>query len=96
MHYLFIVMGKQVLPKKSTVLSASEIGQFVFCSCAWQLRRMGFEPESPFLKPGKDAHVALGEQIENLERTMKISRWYAVIGVMVLCVALLLFLFGVI
>jgi hypothetical protein len=84
MHYLFIVMGKQVLPKKSTVLSAS------------QLRRMGFEPESPFLKPGKDAHVALGEQIENLERTMKISRWYAVIGVMVLCVALLLFLFGVI
>ncbi len=89
-------MGKQIVQKTSDVLSASEIGQFVFCSCAWYLRRLGYEPESRFLEPGKYAHVALGEQIENLERTMRISRWCTGIGVFVLSVALLLFLLGVI
>jgi hypothetical protein len=57
---------------------------------------MGYEPESPFLEPGKRAHVALGQQIDNLDRTMRISRWCAVIGLMVMCIALLLFVFGVI
>jgi hypothetical protein len=89
-------MGKQKFGKRTDVLSASEIGQYVFCPCAWQLRRQGYEPESPFLEPGKHAHVALGEQIDSLERTMRISRWCALIGVVVLCVALLLFFYGVI
>jgi hypothetical protein len=95
MYYYENTMGKRESPKKSDVLSASEIGQYVFCSCAWQLRRLGYEPESPFLEPGKDAHVALGEQMERFERTLRISRWCALIGVAVLCGALLLFFFGV-
>lgn len=89
-------MGKRVLPKKSNVVSASEIGQYVYCSYAWQLRRMGYEPESPYLEQGKQAHVALGEQINSLERTMQVSRWFAVVGVIVLGIALLWFVFGVI
>jgi hypothetical protein len=95
MYYYLFVMGKRVQPKTSDVLSASEIGQFIFCSCAWQLRRLGYEPESVFLEPGKQAHVALGERLESLERTMRIARWCAGIGVMVLLVALLIFLLGV-
>jgi hypothetical protein len=89
-------MGKRVLPKKSKVVSASEIGQYVYCSYAWQLRRMGYEPESPSLESGKQAHVALGEQIDSLERTMRVSRWLAVVGVIVLGIAFLWFVFGVI
>jgi hypothetical protein len=89
-------MGKRVASKRSDVLSASEIGQYVFCSCAWQLRRLGYEPESPYLETGKHAHIALGEQIESLERTVRISRWSAGIGILVLSVALLLFFLGVI
>jgi hypothetical protein len=90
------MMGKQSPRKKTDVLSASEIGQYIYCSCAWQLRRMGYEPESPFLEPGKQAHVALGETIDSLERKIQYSRWCALIGVVVLCLALLFFLFGVI
>jgi hypothetical protein len=82
--------------KNSDVLSASEIGQYVFCSCAWQLRRLGYEPESPFLEPGKQAHVALGERMDCLERKIRYSRWCAIVGLIVLCAALVLFLFGVI
>ena len=89
-------MGTQRVPKRSDVLSASEIGQYVFCSCAWQLRRMGYEPESPFLEPGKQAHIALGETIDGLERKIQYSRWCAVIGLIILGLALLFFFFGVI
>ena len=96
MYYFHIMMGTRLTPKKSDVLSASEIGQYVFCSCSWQLRRMGYEPESPFLEPGKQAHVALGETIDGLEQKIRYSRWCTVIGFIVLCVALLFFLFGVI
>jgi hypothetical protein len=95
MYSFRTMMGKRIVARKSDVLSASEIGQFVFCSCAWQLRRMGYEPESPFLGPGKQAHVALGETMDGLERKIRFSRWCAMIGVVVLCVVLLFFLLEV-
>jgi len=89
-------MGKQAIPRTTDVLSASEISQYVFCSCAWQLRRLGYEPESPSLETGKHAHVALGEQIESLERIARISRWCAGIGILILSVTVLFFFMGVI
>lgn len=89
-------MGKQRRLKKSDVLSASEIGQYVFCSCAWQLRCLGYEPKSPFLEPGKQAHVALGERLDGLAVRSRYAQWFALIGAVVLGVALLFFLFGVI
>jgi CRISPR/Cas system-associated exonuclease Cas4 (RecB family) len=89
-------MGKRSLVKKTDVLSASEIGQYMYCSCAWQLQRCGYEPESPFLESGKQVHVALGNTIDGFEAKMLYSRWYALLGFVVLCVAFLLVLFGVI
>jgi hypothetical protein len=88
-------MGTRSSRGNSDVLSASEIGQYLFCSCAWKLRRCGYEPESPFLEPGKTAHVALGNRIDGLETRLRYARWYAVIGVAVLLVAFLVLLFGV-
>jgi hypothetical protein len=96
MYYHWYMVGKRAMPKTSDILSASEIGQYVFCSCAWQLRRLGYEPESPFLETGKYAHVALGEQIESLKRITRISRWCAGIGILILSVTMLLFFIGVI
>lgn len=89
-------MEKRISPKNSQVLTASEIGQYAYCSYAWMLRRLGYEPESLSLEPGRQAHVSLGEQIDSLERTMRLSRWCAVLGVIVLSIALLLFVVGVI
>lgn len=89
-------MGKRSKSIANDVLSASEIGQYIYCLYAWQLRRMGYEPESPFLEQGTQAHVALGDQLDNLEDRLRFSRWYMVIGFILLCVSLLLLLFGVI
>jgi hypothetical protein len=89
-------MGKRSLVKKTDVLSASEIGQYIYCSCAWQLQRCGYEPESPFLEVGKQVHVAMGDKIDGLEGKMRYSRLLVFLGFVVLCVAFLLVLFGVI
>ena len=90
------VMGKQKVLKKSDVLSASEIGQYHYCSCAWMLHRCGCEPESPSLETGKQAHILLGDTIDGFERKIRVARWTAVLGVLVLCTAFLLFLLEVI
>lgn len=89
-------MGKRSLLKKTDVLSASEIGQYIYCSCAWQLHRCGYEAESPFLESGKQVHVAMGNKIDGLEGKMRYSRLLVLLGFVALCVAFLLVLFGVI
>ncbi len=89
-------MGKRPLLKKTDVLSASEIGQYIYCSCAWQLHRCGYEPESPFLESGKQVHIAMGNKIDGLEGKMRYSRLLVLLGFLVLCAAFLLVLFGVI
>ena len=83
-------MGKRILLKKSDVLSASEIGQYRYCSYAWWLQRCGYEPESPSLESGKHVHVTLGTTIDRLEVKLRYSRWYALLGSVALCVAFLL------
>jgi hypothetical protein len=89
-------MGKRILLKKTDVLSASEIAQYRYCSYAWFLQRCGYEPESPFLESGKNVHVALGNTIDRFEVKLRYSRWYALVGSVVLCIAFLLVFFEVI
>jgi len=91
-----MTMGKRTKSSATDVLSASEIGQYLYCSRAWQLHRMGYKPESPFLEPGKQAHVALGNQLDSLETRLRSSRWYAAIGLALLFLSILLLLFEVV
>lgn len=89
-------MGKQKVLKKSDILSASEIGQYYYCSCAWMLQRYGYEPESLSLETGKQAHVSLGDTIDDFKIKMRFARWAVVIGVLLLCTAILLLFLEVI
>ena len=90
------MMGTRPGLKKTKVLSASEIGQYVYCSQAWFLRRCGCIPESPFLEAGKQAHVALGQRLDRFEGTIRYARWLLVVGGAALLLAFLLFFFEVI
>jgi len=89
-------MGKTKILKKTDVLSASEIGQYYYCSCAWMLQRCGYEPESKYLESGKQIHVALGDTIDGFETKIHYARWYTILGFLVLCVAVFLFFIEVI
>ncbi len=89
-------MGKRKVLKKTDVLSASEIGQYHYCSCAWMLQRCGYEPESPSLEAGKHFHVALGDTMDDFEIKIRYARRVAILGLLVLCVAVFLFIIEVI
>jgi ATP/ADP translocase len=81
---------------KNTVISASEIGQYYYCSIAWHLQRKGFKPESELLEKGQKKHDELGRLINRTEKKMVKSRILAVMGYIILFFSILIFIFEVI
>lgn len=56
------------------IITASEIGEFVYCTKAWQLKRDGAEADSPALAEGAAFHTQHGAgvaQSARLQRTAK-------------------------
>jgi hypothetical protein len=89
-------MGKTKTVNKTDVLTASEIGQYSYCSCAWMLQRQGYKPESPALDIGKQFHITLGETIDGFERKKNLARWIILCGFFLICIAICLFFIEVI
>ncbi len=80
---------------RNSVISASEIGQYCYCSIAWYLQKQGFKPDSGLLEIGQKKHDELGQLINNTEKKMVNSRLFALIGYIVLFVSILLLIFEV-
>jgi len=87
---------KQIRFKGSEIISASEIGQYFYCPVAWYLQKCGYEPDSPFLKMGKEKHAKLGKILNRTQMNTKRSRVFAIAGYLILIVAVLVILYGVI
>ena len=56
--------GLSISYKKSDIISASDIGQFQYCSVSWYLKKCGYKSESPKLKIGSKKHSKIGEMID--------------------------------
>jgi len=80
---------------RNSVISASEIGQYCYCSIAWYLQKQGFKPDSELLETGQKKHDELGQLIYNAERKMVKSRILELIGYIVLFFSILLLIFEV-
>ena len=87
---------KQTLLKKSEIITASEIGQYHYCSMAWYLQKCGYEPKSPLLDVGIKKHAKLGEIIDDTQINIKKSRVLASVGYLMLMAAVLIIIFEVI
>jgi len=87
---------KQRNLSKSDIISASEIGQYHYCSIAWHLQKSGYEPKSVLLEEGIKKHIQLGNIIDETEINIKKSRVFALIGYILLVIAIFIFLFEVI
>lgn len=74
---------------KSDVISASEIGQYIYCSAAWYLKRLGYEPKSPNLKEGFEKHKKIGCIIDNIDHKQKKSKIIAFAGYIIIFFILL-------
>jgi glucose-6-phosphate dehydrogenase assembly protein OpcA len=79
-------------PTQEPVLKASEIGQFAYCSVAWQLVRQGCKPESPALEKGLQEHADLGVKIETLSETERASERLSYVGYALILVAVAMFI----
>jgi len=70
--------------RESKVISASEIGQFCYCSISWYLQQCGYKPDSPKLEIGIKTHEDLGRIIEISNKSSKKSKVFALIGYLIL------------
>ena len=89
-------MGKQTTLKTKDVINASEIGQYAYCSVSWYLQRCGHKPDSPLLEIGKKAHINLGNTIDTIQRDIRHSKLFAIIGYLLLFFAIITILYWVI
>jgi len=87
---------KQTTFKGTDVISASEIGQYHYCSMAWYLHKCGYEPTSPSLDDGAKKHIELGKAIDYTKASIKKSRFLALIGYLILAIVILFVIFGVV
>ena len=87
---------KQTTFKGTDVISASEIGQYHYCSMAWYLHKCGYEPISPFLDDGAKKHIELGKAIDYTKANIKKSRILALIGYLILAIVILFVIFEVV
>jgi len=90
-----MVRKKQDLFNKKDVISASEIGQFVYCSMSWYLLRCGYKPDSLLLDLGKKTHVNLGCEIDKIKSKSNLSKRYAYLSYLFLIIAFILVFFEV-
>ena len=82
--------------KETDVISASEIGQYQYCSVAWYLQKCGYQPKSPKLEIGAKKHEDLGKIMDYTQANIKKSRALAIAGYSILVVGILILLLEVI
>lgn len=74
---------------RNPVITASEIAEYGYCPVAWLLRRQGHKPNSKYLDSGLMTHAKLGEKIEVIQKSERISRNTSYVGYVLLIIALL-------
>lgn len=77
------------------LISASEISQYQYCSIAWKLKKLGYEPNSKALKIGKNKHKQYGIMIDLNEKLNKKSKIFVIISLILLITAVILIILEV-
>jgi len=87
---------RQTLSKHAEIISASEIGQFHYCSIAWYLRKCGYEPVSTLLEAGAEKHAQLGQVLDDVQTGVKRSKLLAFTGFVLMIISVFIIIFEVI
>ena len=80
---------------QNNVLTASEIGQYVYCSVSWYLQKCGYKPESIKLDVGLKKHKKMGNFLKYTEVNKRRLNILKIVGYFCFVVSLLFFLLGV-
>ncbi len=75
------------MKKDGRVFSASELGQYMFCSVSWYLKRQGHQSASTKKKShGMMVHDEIGKKMYR-------SQWLIRVSYLLICCGIVLFLF---
>ena len=72
------------------VINASEIGEFVYCAKAWQLKRCGEVPQAPHLDEGMTFHEKHETTVSRAARLHQTGERLSLIGLFLLIVLALI------
>ena len=87
---------RQASFKNAEVISASEIGQYHYCSIAWYLRKCGYEPVSTLLDAGAEKHAQLGKVLDDAQTGVRRSMLLALTGFLLMMISVFIIIFEVI
>jgi len=87
---------RQTSTRNTEIISASEIGQYNYCSIAWYLRKCGYEPVSALLNIGAEKHAHLGKVLDDAQTEVRRSMLLAAIGLVLIIISVFVLLFEVI
>lgn len=73
-------MTKSARHHQRQIITASEVGDFVYCSKAWQLKREGVTADSPRLEQGRTFHARHGVQLALAGRLEQAGLIFAMIA----------------
>lgn len=76
--------------KVSSLISATEVAEFVFCEKAWYLKRAGARAQGERLEPGAQFHRQHGSQVASASRLGRLAGLLALLAVLLLVAAALL------
>jgi hypothetical protein len=88
-------MTKNTPLRKKPIISASEIGQYTFCSLSWYLQKCGYPPQSHRLLSGKQAHIRLGRTLDVIQEQHMFAKKILLVGWLCFIVASFILLFEV-
>jgi CRISPR/Cas system-associated exonuclease Cas4 (RecB family) len=72
-------------------ISASEVGEYLFCERAWWMRQHGIETSKPeVLEQGTIEHEVLAEQVQQVERGSRFGQRLLWVGLALLILFVLL------
>jgi hypothetical protein len=80
-------MKKNEKKINTNYISASDIGQYQYCSISWKLKKQGYEPNTELLNIGRNKHISHGDLIDNSEKLIKNSKKLSLISYILLILA---------
>lgn len=81
-------MNRSTRYQQRPLITATEIGEFVYCAKAWQLKRDGVVADSPKLESGRAFHTRHGAQLALAGRLRQAGLAVALAGGLLLLVFL--------
>jgi len=80
--------------RNNKIISASDIGQYSYCSISWYLNKLGIKPNSENISKGVKNHYRLGVELDNSKKFLEKTYKSIFLGFLFLFISIIFLFFG--